>query len=131
MKPGTPIDYIKLRQYKRIASEVIHDGGNITEMARRAGVSSAFISRYLRKHAPHLHSKLKEAKSRRVIAPEVILYRLKVIKASKSQAAAARKLCLTGNAITYTLKTYAPDGLDDAIDLYEESYGAPLFEVAA
>jgi hypothetical protein len=56
---------------------------------------------------------------------------LKVIKASKSQAAAARKLCLTGNAITYTLKTYAPDGLDDAIDLYEESYGAPLFEVAA
>lgn len=131
MKPGIPVDYIKLRKYKRIAHEVIHDGGNLTEFARRAGVSAPFASRYLKKRAPHLHDKLKEARSRRTIPPEVILNRLRVVKASRSQAAAARQLNLSGNAITYMLQRYAPDGIEEALAEYEETYGVPLFEDAA
>lgn len=128
MKPGKPIDYIKLRQYKRLAHEVIHDGGNLTEFASRAGTSIAFASRYLKKRAPDLHTILKEAKSRRTIAPEVVLYRLQVISNTRTQAAAAKRLNLSGNAISYFLKAYAPDGIEDALRDYEETYGTPLFD---
>lgn len=126
MKCGVPIDYLKLRQYKRLAHEVIRDGGNITELARRADVSLAFMSRYMKKHAPHLHRELKAARSNRVIAPEVILYRLRVIDGSRNQKSAARRLNLSENAISYFLRQYAPDGVKDALELYgdtEETLG--------
>lgn len=131
MKPGRSVDYIKMRQYKRLAREVIHDGGNLSELARRAGVSAPFMSRYMRKHAPCLHERLKEAKSRRTISPEAVLNRLRTIHKAKSQREAGRILGLSGMAISYTLRVYAPDGLEEALAEYEATYGAPLFEEAA
>lgn len=128
MKCGTPIDYIKLRQYKRLAREVIHDGGNLSEMARLAGVSQPFISRYLRKHSPDLHEALKGGRAKRSIPPEVILNRLRVISQSRSLREAGEILNLSANGVHYVVKKFAPDGIEDALEDYEYLYGTPLLD---
>lgn len=128
MKCGTPIDYIKLRRYKRLAREVIHEGGNLSEMARRAGVSQAFVSRYFRKHAPDLHQALKEGRAKRSIPPETILNRLRVISKARTYRDAGKILNLSANGVHYVIKRYAPDGIEEALEEYEATYGTPLFD---
>jgi len=131
MMAGPAPDYLLLRQRKRLAHEVIHDGGTIREFARRADVSEAFASRYLKQRAPELHHALKQARNARALLPETVLRRLRVIKKSRTQREAAKTLNMSDNSISYFLKTYAPFGVDDALTDYEDAHGLPLLEDAA
>lgn len=60
MRSGQPIEHLLLRQRKRLARDVIHEGGNVTDYAKEAGISLPAASRYLSKIAPCLLAALKD-----------------------------------------------------------------------
>lgn len=131
---GRPTDsesYILKRHRLRIAREVIAEGGNLTDFADRIGVSRPMVTKYLMKHSPCTHQALKDNARYNAMHPIRVLERLRVIEQCRTRAQAARRLCMSTSGVTLFVKRYAPDGVKDALDDYEETYGAPLLEEAA
>lgn len=131
MRSGQPIDYLLLRQRKRLARDVIHEGGNVTDYAKEAGISLPAASRYLSKRAPCLLAALKDNSRYAAHSPHKVLRRLRVIASTPKRKDAAKALGLSVYGLYRFIRVYAPDGIEEALTEYEETYGAPLFEVAA
>jgi len=104
-----------------IARQVAVDGGGIGDVAKAWGTSAALVSLRLRKHAPEVHADLKSNARSVALSPETVRERLQVIASSKTQAEAARTLNVTSSAIVGFLKRYAPFGVEDALQDYEEA----------
>ena len=129
---GRSIDYITLRKRLRLARTVIHEGGNLTEYARRSGVSVVSASKYLRKHSECCHAALKSAHHGAATHPLRVLDRLRVLSKQKGdKARSAKALGLTYQGVWHFVNRYAPEGIEEALSDYEDAYGAPLLEAVA
>ena len=131
MKGGAHTDYLLLRQRKRIARDVIHEGGNLTNFAEACGISLPGAIRYLEKHSPDIRRALKDNSRYAAHHPLKVLNRLRVISRTRKRQDAADKLGLSKYGLYRFIRDYCPDGVDEALAEYEAAYGAPLLEEAA
>ncbi len=121
------INYIKLRQRLRLARECVSEGLNLTDFAERAGISTQSAMMYLRRHSPATHEALRDGHRKSSLHPLRVLHRLRVISRHKTGQSAAKELGVTQQAISMFIKRYCPDGVEEALQDYEEAYGTPLF----
>ncbi|NQZ47767.1 MAG: hypothetical protein HRT63_09625 [Erythrobacter sp.] len=131
---GRPTDaesYLLKRQRLRVARDIISEQGNVTDFAKAIGISVPGAIYYLRRHSPETLQVLKDGNRRIALDPGRVLHRLRVISQSKTKVAAAEKLGLSQPGVFMFIKRYAPHGIEDALQDYEEAYGAPLLEDAA
>ena len=130
-RPTESESYLLKRQRLRIARQVIAEGGNITVFAKRIGISPPGAIYYLRRNSPDTLKALKDGTRKDVLHPHTVLDRLRVISRSKNYRQAGERLGISNSGVCLFLKAYAPDGVEEALAEYEETYGAPLFEEAA
>lgn len=124
-------DYILWRQRKRIAMQVVSECGNIQMVAERWGVTNPAARKQLMKRWPSIYEALRSGRPRHQLHPHRVLHRLRVTARHGNQGRAAKELGIDRMALRQFLNRYAPDGLDEALALYEENYAAPLLEAAA
>jgi predicted transcriptional regulator len=129
-RPTDSESYIMKRQRLRIAREVISEGGSLVDFARVVGITRVAALKYLEKHSPATRRALADNNRGRSMHPIRVLERLRVIAKCRTQRQAAKKLGLSHGRISVFLKHYAPDGIEDALELYESLYGVPLLESA-
>jgi predicted transcriptional regulator len=118
------------RKRLRLAREIISEGGCLADYARALGISVPGVIQYLEKHSPCTRRALADNNRGRSMHPIRVLERLRVIAKSRSQHQAAKKLGLSPSRICLFIKHYAPDGIEDALELYESLYGVPLLDSA-
>ena len=130
MTPGKSTDYIKLRQRLRIARECVAERQNLTDFAEKCGITTAAAIYYLKRNSPCSYDALKDGHRRSALHPFKVLNRLRVLSRHKTKAAAAKELGVTLVCLRMFVSRYAPDGIEDALEDYEEAYGTPLFDQA-
>jgi predicted transcriptional regulator len=118
------------RQRLRLAREIISEGGCLADYARALDVSVPAVIQYLEKHSPACRRALADNNRGRSMHPVRVLERLRVIASCRTQYQAAKKLGLSHSRVCVFLKHYAPEGIEDALELYESLYGVPLFDQA-
>ena len=110
-----------VRRRKQIAREVISESVSVSEFARRLGIGSQTACKWLRSHAPELHEQLLDQPHPIVMSRHERLARLLAIhagmKAGLTQPVIAERLTLSRQVLRNWLRTWAPDGIEDAIDL--------------
>jgi predicted transcriptional regulator len=129
-KPTDSEAYIMKRQRLRIAREVISEGGSLVDFARIVGITRVGALKYLEKHSPATRRALADNNRGRSMHPIRVLERLRVIAGCRTQRQAAKKLGITRGRVSVFLKHYAPEGIEDALELYESLYGVPLLDAA-
>lgn len=131
---GRPTDsqmYALKRQRLRIAREVIAEGGSLKHFAERVGISRAGASLYLERHSPVTLRALSDNHRYNSLDPIAVLERLRVVVSSRTKAQAAKTLGITASGLSLFLSRYAPDGVQEALEEYEFTYGVPLLEETA
>lgn len=111
---------VEHRRRTRIAEEELARGGNLTSYAATAGISLKAAFGFLRTHHPELHRRLAMGPRGRQVSGHQALVRLLLIKSVAEfrggRARLAGALGLTRAALSAFERTWAPDGLDAAID---------------
>jgi len=103
------------------ARQVADDGGLINDVAKAWGTSAALVSVRLRTYAPEIHQQLKSNPNRTTLSPETVRDRLRIIARTATHAEAARALNISQAGVIGFLKRYAPFGVQDALQDYEEA----------
>jgi len=106
------------RLRKRKVIEVIAKNGSYFDIGEAWGTSNVYANRQVRERWPHLANEMKARRFKNELHPEVIYQRLLIIKDSRTQREAAKRIGITHVAVHQLLRRHAPDGIDDALDLY-------------
>lgn len=129
-RPTDSEAYIMKRQRLRLAREIISEGGSLGDFANVLGITNVAAINYLERHSPACRRALADNNRGRSMHPIRVLERLRVIASCRTQRQAAKKLGLSHGRVSVFLKHYAPEGIEDALELYESLYGVPLFDQA-
>lgn len=105
---------------RRKALAVIARGGGYAKIAEVWGVSRTYAYVAIRDKFPELQDEIHARRHSHSLKPEEIVHRLRLIASGMSYAAVARQLGLTPAAITRFLQRHAPDGVEDALETYED-----------
>ncbi|MEO0955651.1 MAG: hypothetical protein AAFY12_11710 [Pseudomonadota bacterium] len=121
--------YALRRRRLKLARQCIAEGVNLTGFARRANISVAAAHQYLKANSPETLQDLKDGFRGNCLRPEEVLRRLRILDRQPSLRAAARELGINPTSLCNFKKAYAPDGVNEALEDYEEAYGNASTEV--
>lgn len=122
---GAHLDEVAVARRLRLARAILEDGGNLTTLARRCGVSLKSAHLFLKRHDPGLLRNIATGPRGRALSAHQALVRLLLLKSVEGFVGGERKLAnalgLTREALYAFRRKWAPDGLDAAIaDLLPE-----------
>lgn len=111
-----------------IAKIVLEEGGSISEFARRVGINTSWATVWLRQNDEGLHRQFLDQRHPITLDPPRRVARLMAVKVGLemdlSLGVIARRLGMKRNALVNWLETWAPDGIDDALELEAEDLAA-------
>ncbi|MEL7111222.1 MAG: hypothetical protein AAGL99_18350, partial [Pseudomonadota bacterium] len=108
-----------------IAREVYAEGGSISEFARRVNINTSWATAWLRNNDADLHKDFLDQRHPITLDTNARIARLMSVKIGQemglSIASIARHLNMRRTALCNWLETWAPDGIDDALEFEVES----------
>lgn len=103
-----------------IARDVYEEGGSISEFARRVNINTSWATQWLRANDVDLHKQFLDQKHPITLDRNARIARLMAVKIGEemglSIASIARHLNMRRTALCNWLTTWAPDGIDDALE---------------
>lgn len=121
MKPsrlGAPVSVHRAR--KRRCEKYADAGFNLSQAAESEGITRAALWQWLNRKGFHdLRRRLADNARWTTLSSQEVVSRLRVVQSSKTQRVAAKHLGISDAAMCDFLKRYAPEGIEDALELYE------------
>lgn len=105
----------------KVAKQVLAEGGSISEFSRRVKINTSWATTWLRRNHPDLHKEFLDQRHPITLPPEARIARLMAVKIGiemgLSIADIARELNMRRTPLCGWLATWAPDGIDDALEM--------------
>ena len=118
--PRVVSDDAKAKRLK-LAKQVLAEGGSISEFARRAKINTSWATTWLRENHDELHKKFLDQTHPNTLPANARIARLMAVKIGLemglSIAQLARELNMRRTPLLNWLATWAPDGIDDALEM--------------
>lgn len=110
-----------------IARQVYEEGGSISEFSRRVNINTSWATTWLRENDEDLHKMFLDQKHPITLPPQARIARLMAVKIGyemgMTTADIARELNMRRTPLSNWLATWAPDGIDDALEMELEGLG--------
>lgn len=108
-----------------LAKQVLAEGGSISEFARRANINTSWATTWLRENHDDLHKQFLDQVHPNTLPPQARIARLMAVKIGQEMGLSisriARELNMHRTPLLNWLSVWAPDGIDDALEMEIEA----------